>query len=149
MKSKTWNNKGTSVVEMAIVLPLLLLLVFGIIEFSLALYDKAMITNASREGARAGIVFRAAPGGAYNPVTEPEIKAVVDGYLGTYLISFDLGDAASTAVSSICSEAEGESITVTVKYTYTFLIFPNIAQLIAQSIMGPINMTAATTMRCE
>ena len=149
MKFKISNNKGTSVVEMALVLPLLLLLVFGIIEFSLALYDKAMITNASREGARAGIVFRATPGGAYNPLTEGEITAVVTNYLGANLISFDVGDAASITVPSICSEAEGDSITVTVNYTYTFLVFPNIAQLITQSIMGPINLMAATTMRCE
>ena len=33
------------------------MLLFGIIEFGIILYDKAMITNASREGARAGIVF--------------------------------------------------------------------------------------------
>ena len=48
------GNNGASAVEFAVVLPLLVL-PFGIIEFSLALYDKAMITNASREGARAGI----------------------------------------------------------------------------------------------
>jgi Flp pilus assembly protein TadG len=33
------------------------MLLFGIIEFGIILYDKAMITNASREGARAGIVY--------------------------------------------------------------------------------------------
>jgi Flp pilus assembly protein TadG len=56
MKVKLQSYRGASAVEFAIILPILILLVFGIIEFSLALYDKAMITNASREGARAGIV---------------------------------------------------------------------------------------------
>ena len=61
MKVAWKNQTGASAVEFAIVLPILVLLVFGIIEFSVALYDKAMITNASREGARAAIVFRVPP----------------------------------------------------------------------------------------
>ncbi len=56
MKIKSEN--GASAVEFALVLPLLLVLVFGIIEFSIFLYDKAVITNASREGAQAGDVAR-------------------------------------------------------------------------------------------
>ena len=48
------NQNGAALVEFAIVLPVLLMLIFEMIEFSLLLYDKAMITNASREGARAG-----------------------------------------------------------------------------------------------
>ena len=52
------NQKGTEVVEFAIVSLLLFLLLFGIIDFGILLYDKAVITNASREGARAGIVQR-------------------------------------------------------------------------------------------
>jgi Flp pilus assembly protein TadG len=42
------NESGAALVEFAIVLPLLLVLIFGMIEFSVMLYDKAMITNASR-----------------------------------------------------------------------------------------------------
>ena len=48
---------GSELIEFAVILPLLLLVVFGVIDFSIALYDKAVVTNASREGARAGIVF--------------------------------------------------------------------------------------------
>ena len=65
------KSKGASAVEFAIILPMLVLLVFGIIELSFALYDKAMITNASREGARVGIVYRS-PG-----ITNAEITSVV------------------------------------------------------------------------
>ena len=46
------NQNGAALVEFAIVLPLLLILIFGIIEFGVMFYDKAMITNATREGAR-------------------------------------------------------------------------------------------------
>ena len=54
MKKKKFFKcqRGAAAVEFAIVLPLLLVFVFGIIEFGFLLYDKAVITNASREGAR-------------------------------------------------------------------------------------------------
>jgi Flp pilus assembly protein TadG len=65
------SYRGTAIVEFAIILPLLLVLLFGIIEFGIILYDKAVITNASREGARAGIVSQ-------DPrVSDSEIKQVV------------------------------------------------------------------------
>ena len=50
-------QRGAAAVEFAIIAPLLFTIIFGIIEFSLLFYDKAVITNASREGARFGIVF--------------------------------------------------------------------------------------------
>lgn len=52
------NQDGATIVEFAIIAPLLFLLIFGIIEFSLLLFNKHVITNSSREGARAGIVAR-------------------------------------------------------------------------------------------
>ena len=51
------NNKGASAVEFALVLPILIVLLFGIVEFGLLMYNKAVITNASREGARDGHLF--------------------------------------------------------------------------------------------
>jgi len=50
------NNRGVAAVELAICLPILILLVCGSIEFGLLFYNQQVITNASREGARAGIV---------------------------------------------------------------------------------------------
>ena len=76
MRVKRNDQRGASAVEFALILPVLFVLGFGIIEFSVALYDKAMITNASREGARAGIVFK------IPPVTDEEIGDVVNRYLG-------------------------------------------------------------------
>jgi len=50
------NEKGQSLVEFAILLPLLLLLMMGILEFSLMLNSYLTINNSAREGARLGIV---------------------------------------------------------------------------------------------
>ena len=49
---------GQALAEMALILPILLLLVFGLIEFGTAWRDYQVITNAAREGARWSVVYR-------------------------------------------------------------------------------------------
>jgi Flp pilus assembly protein TadG len=48
------QEHGSIAVEAAIIFPVFLILVFGIIDFGHAWYMKQTITNASREGARYG-----------------------------------------------------------------------------------------------
>jgi hypothetical protein len=88
-KLKGWANRtevgsqqGATLVEFALILFGFILLLFGIIEFSLFMFNKQVITNASREGARAGIVAR--------PVrmNNADIKAVVLAYCKQYLVTF-------------------------------------------------------------
>ncbi|MDR5658932.1 pilus assembly protein [Serpentinicella sp. ANB-PHB4] len=62
------NNEGQALVELALVLPILLLLVFGIIEFGRVFGTYLMVTHSAREGARAAAV------GAL----DEEIKALVE-----------------------------------------------------------------------
>ncbi|NBR98204.1 MAG: pilus assembly protein, partial [Betaproteobacteria bacterium] len=54
----TQAMRGGAMVEFALVLPLLLLIVFGVVGFSVALLDKVVMTNATREAARQGTTFR-------------------------------------------------------------------------------------------
>ncbi len=114
------GNKGASAVEFAVILPLLVLLLFGIIEFSLALYDKAMITNASREGARAGIVYRVPA------VPDAEIATVVNTYLRNHLVTFGGAPNAMVTVARNGNSPGGE-LKVRVAYTYTFLVLPRLS----------------------
>lgn len=53
----TQFQKGGVLVEFALILPVFLLLLFGVISFSVALYNKTVLTMATREGARAGVKF--------------------------------------------------------------------------------------------
>lgn len=53
------NEKGQAIVETALVLPLLLLLLCGIIEIGWVSYNKLTLSYCSREGARYGIVHAA------------------------------------------------------------------------------------------
>ena len=78
------NHRGASAVEFALILPLLIVILFGIVEFGLLMYNKAVITNASREGARAGIVFSPRP-------NVPDIKQVVRNYADAHVVSFPRG----------------------------------------------------------
>lgn len=50
------NQKGAVLVETAIILPLLLLVVFGIFEFGRAMYITNTLNNAARYGARLAVV---------------------------------------------------------------------------------------------
>ena len=49
-------EEGQDLIEYALVLPLLLLLFLGIIEFGILTFDYNTVANAAREGARAGIL---------------------------------------------------------------------------------------------
>ena len=50
------SEKGASAVELALILPILILLIFGIVEFGIAFNNYITITHAAREGARLAAV---------------------------------------------------------------------------------------------
>ncbi len=130
-------QKGVAAIEFAIVLPLLMIIIFGIIEFGLLLYDKQVITNASREGARAGI--------SDVVVSDAEIEAVVDNYVANNLITF--GSAPASPVTTIGRTGMdfGDDLTVTVTYDYDFLIFPNFVT----SFTGVQTLATKTVMKMQ
>jgi Flp pilus assembly protein TadG len=54
MNPRHGQERGQDLVEYALVLPLFLFLAFSIIELSLLFFDYITVSNAAREGARAG-----------------------------------------------------------------------------------------------
>jgi Flp pilus assembly protein TadG len=139
------NEKGASAVEFAIILPLLVIMVFGIIEFGLLFYDKAVVTNASREAARAGIVFQPDP-----RVSTNEIEYVGLNYCGSRLVTFGNGPGPIVTVPSGACEYSGDELAVTVTYQYEFLLLPDfLVNLFSGSMPGTIDVSAVTRMRCE
>ncbi len=144
MKKMLHDQKGVAAVEFAIVVPLLVVFIFGIIEFGLVFYNKAMITNASREAARAGIVFR-------DPsVTIAEIQTVVANYCNGMLVTFGGPTNATTTVPSGECVNHGDELVVNVAYQYDFLMIPDfLAAFFGGNIPDPINVSTSTTMRCE
>lgn len=142
------GSKGVALVEFAIVLPVLLLILFGIMEFGFMIYDKSIVTNASREAARRGIVYRTAADGSYSPPSTSEIQQVVNNYVGSRLINFQaqgISVSVSPGDGTRTEGYRGQPLTVTVQYAYHFLVLPGFASLLADNI--PI--TAQTIMRME
>jgi Flp pilus assembly protein TadG len=129
------SESGASAVEFALLLPLLMIILFGIIEFGLALYRQAILTNASREGARLGIVQ------SIPPIANAAIDAAID----TYLTSAGIppGNVARTIVAG---GVTGTPVIVTLTLPYTFVSLPG---LTSPSVTPTINLTAQTVMRHE
>jgi len=145
------DESGGSLIEFAIIAPLLFVVLSGIIEFGILLYDKAMITNASREGARAGIVFDTALRNDDHTVNAAavitKVSNVITGYCSDNLISFQAGDNITVAVS-VGGEA-GQPLSVTVDYPFHFLVFSNVIALIGGGTEDLLNLRAETVMRLE
>lgn len=116
--------------EFAIILPLLVILVFGIIDIGLLLYNKQVITNASREGARAGIAR-----------STTSVENVVENYCAGRLIP-DNGTLPTVAVSGRNGAFQSD-LTVTVTYDHN-LMFAGIIGL-----SPTISMTGRTVMKME
>lgn len=133
-------------IEFALVLPVLVLVFFGGVEMSIALYDKAMLTNAAREGARAAVVRREVP------LTSAGISSLVENVVKTYcgnnLIS--LGPEAPSnnlrvqAVPVVISPGDN-GVRVAASYDYYGVI---LGRLLAD-IAGPVTLTAEVVMRYE
>ncbi|MEY3787214.1 MAG: hypothetical protein RLZ75_1421 [Pseudomonadota bacterium] len=142
------TQEGASTVEFAMIVPFLLVMLFGIMEFGLILYDKAVITNASREAARSGIVYK-------NPrLTNTEIKTVAVTYARNYLMSSSSVKLSSSdvTVSSPTPIISGtSSLTVVVTYPYTFFVFGNLfnAYMGGSFTNNKISLSATTVMKYE
>jgi Flp pilus assembly protein TadG len=128
------REEGAAAVEFALVLPILILILFGIIEFGFALYNKEVITNASREGARAGIVQ--AP-----KLTETAVKDVAKDYLASAGWDKTKADVSVTGAAG----SFPNSLTVTVNYPYSFSVLPNFIAGFSKDI----TLSATTVMRHE
>jgi Flp pilus assembly pilin Flp len=61
------DTKGAVMVEFAVLCTVFLLIVAGIMDLGHAFYMDQVITNASREGARYGVVYTAYPDGTREP----------------------------------------------------------------------------------
>lgn len=130
------NHNGAAVVEFALLVPFLFLLIFGIIEFALILFNQQVITNAAREGARLGVIVR------LPRVSDQEIKDEVKSYAQKYLVSFGsntLDDSDIEILPTGRCLGFGCDLEVSVTYDYNFLVLPEL----------PIELKSVSVMRME
>lgn len=130
--------RGVVSLEFALMLPFLLMVLIGIIDVSLLLCDKAVITNASREAARAGVVLRVPM------LTTTQIANVALGYTQNSLV----GGAATpptVTVTQANGTTAGTALTVTVTYTYTGMVLGSALSVLT----GPVTISASSVMLYE
>jgi Flp pilus assembly protein TadG len=129
------SERGTAIVEFALVAPLLFFLVFGIIEFGRALNYYNDLTQLSGQAARAAIVSRNPDGTAVGTAnadcaannqtiqcqiaktypTDTELKNGISVCLGT------LNNATGQITAPSTAPAIGDPVTVRTKFNFHFL----------------------------
>ena len=124
------GDRGAAAVEFALVLPLLLLLVFGIIDFGRAYNAQVTLTQAAREGARLAALSQA------NVVSRTQSAALPL-------------TGVAVAVTPCPAGSTGDAIVQT-SYTFSFITpISAISGLFGSSFGGPISMTGRGVMRCQ
>lgn len=121
------GERGAAAVEFALVVPLLVLVLLGIVEFSRAFQVQATLAAAAREGARVMVL------------TNDETRAT--GAVRGAASSLDLGPGQITVAPDTCSGTDvTETITVTVRFTQPFV----------SGLLGGagVDLTGKAVMRC-
>lgn len=130
MKRKLKNENGQSMVEFALIVPLLLLIIVGIIEFGFMFSGYLTLTNASREAVRT-ISLGRSDSAAILRANDTIVNLDKD----QMLVKIDPSDAA---------REQGDSVTVTITYDYTFL-----TPFMEAIFGGDFQIEVSTTMRVE
>ena len=144
LKRATRSERGSVLLEMAMTLPLLLLVSIAIFELGRAYQTQQILTNAAREGARMAVLPDA---------SAPNIETRVRQYMSQGQLS-NVGSATvniTTTAQIPMGAATVSASVVTVNYPFVFTVLGPVARLVTPSstIPGAITLTAAAEMRNE
>ncbi len=133
---------GAELIELALTLPILLLIIGAIMDFGFLFLRYEVVTNAAREGARLGVL--------------PGYQALdVQQRVANYLVAGGLTDAAPAADVVYGSEELAPGgltigvVTVSVQYPSGFLFLGPLATLVGGGAYADITLNASSTMRRE
>jgi Flp pilus assembly protein TadG len=126
------RREGQSLVEFAVVLPIFLLLLAGLVDFGIGLYSQMTIINAAREGARLGIVELGVPG---------VDVAAAKGHITDKVAEAASGLDTDTTITCVPTCASGNALVVQVDYPYKML-WP-------LAFGNKIDLTSSVQMRIE
>jgi Flp pilus assembly protein TadG len=135
-RGRTARDRGAAAVEFALVLPVLLLILFGIIDFGRALNAQIELTGAAREGARLAAL------GYPNAAVQARVVAAAPSLSGV-----------TVAVVAACPAGAGPAADAQVNVSYRFSFITPIGAIV--SLVGgghfgaPIVLTAQGVMPCE
>jgi Flp pilus assembly protein TadG len=136
------DARGAELVEFALVLPLLLILVAGIIDSALMFQAFEVVTNAAREGAR----LRVLPG-----YTTADAEARVTAYLNASGLT---GTATTSVITTTIPGGGGgapptNGYQITVAYVHPITLLGPLLGLIGGSTAATITLNGVSVMRAE
>ena len=102
------GQRGAAAVEFAIVLPLLLTLTLGAIDWGWYFYVDQLVTNAAREGARAGTLISPPP-----TSTTSEAEGAAEEASLAYLNRVSLSETGVSATHTTVDGTDAISVTIT------------------------------------
>lgn len=142
------DDAGQALAEFVIVVPLLVFLVFGIVEFGAAWRSYQVVTNTAREGARMAVV---ANGATYNEVREAIDERLRSGGLDPNDAAVEIRCDDGTEEDCFGGVSSGSPTEVHISYPYTFLFLGPVADFIAGDgeSFGTVTMRTGITMRNE
>jgi len=130
------EERGTAVVEFALVLLPLCLIVFGILDFGRALNYYNNLTQIAGQGARAASVDRNLDGTPLDATFATQLACEA----GSPELKKGITVQMTTAPPSTDTQPAGKPVTVTANYTFTFIPLVHAVS---------INLSAASTQRWE
>lgn len=130
------RESGQSLAEFALVFPILMLVMVGLIDGTRAVFAYNTVENAAREGARYGIVHGSS---SLDPVGPGVNETNLVQYVGRYTRSFSTSDVTVTPSWPSGSNAIGSKVKVTVNYQYR----PIFGQVLG---IGALTLSASSVM---
>lgn len=114
------HRRGATTVEFAVVSIILILILFGILEFSLVVYTTNVVENAAREGARYGVV------NVTDSTLVADTQKVTKDFMGgldtsmkNYQCDVYLADAKGNKIGNATDAQFGQYVCVDVSVDYT------------------------------
>lgn len=133
------SERGAELIEMAIVTPLLLFLMVGIVEAGFMFQRFVVLTNAAAEGARVGTL----PGYGLDDAEARVVSYAANGGVQGVVNA----DAVAVTVPSGGGSWPGVQVTVTHEYTFQYIA--PLAALISWSTDPSVVLSARSTMRSQ
>jgi Flp pilus assembly protein TadG len=122
------GERGQAVVEFALIVPLLVLLTMGMVDFGRIFYSYEGLANAAREGARYC---------ALNPGNASGTQSRVNGEVN--------GMVASVTASGCTNQPKGQPVTVTVTAPFS-LVTPLLCSIVTCGPGNTVTVGASATM---
>lgn len=140
------GESGANAVEFALILPLLLLLIFGLVDFARMGFVQLSVTSASREGARVSSLYSTGIADTTQLVSFVRQTAPQSARISQMSSTGTL----SVNVTACSATLEAENTSVQVSTPFTWLLPVNLVKLVApnSTLVTNFIISSTGTMRC-